>query len=467
MKKLLTIIILINSLCIHAQTWSAIGTGIRKNGQPGSVSALFEYNGKVYTGGSFDSAGTIADSSIATWNGTSWAPVGSRGFNGYINAITFYNGDIIAAGKFTRADGDTMSNIARWNGTSWSCLGPGLYGTSIYGGPSVGSLCVYNGMLYAGGLFINAGTMWVSCIAAWNGSNWFSGLNQGMQALSNHFPPSVFCMLVDSNKLYVGGLFAGEGWPPVYSNCIGSWNGSVWAGLDSGVVGNYPTYVNAMCIYKGNLYAGGWFYKAGQANTFSLAKWNGSSWSAVNGFRQSSSITALAVYNNKLVVAGSFDSAGGTRCNMIAEWDGTTWSALGSGFRSISTVSTLLSYNGDLYVGGFFDSAGNVKANSIAIWHEPQGISEIQDKTTATLFPNPSDGVFTISLRHSVPGIVSVSHPTIEIYNMLGEKVFDATLKQVQGDNTIDLSNKASGVYLYRIIALTGTLVSTGRLVIE
>jgi hypothetical protein len=71
-----------------------------------------------------------------------------------------------------------------------------------------------------------------------------------------------------------------------------------------------------------------------------------------------------------------------------------------------------------------------------------------------TLYPNPNKGEFTISLSHVVPiaiGMVSASRPIVEVYNTLGQKVFDATLKQVQGDNTIDVSNLPSGTYMLKL----------------
>ena len=55
----------------------------------------------------------------------------------------------------------------------------------------------------------------------------------------------------------------------------------------------------------------------------------------------------------------------------------------------------------------------------------------------------------------------------VEIYNILGEKVYDATLNQVQGDNTIDINSQSNGIYLYRVLKQDGGLIGSGKLVIQ
>jgi uncharacterized repeat protein (TIGR03803 family) len=84
-------------------------------------------------------------------------------------------------------------------------------------------------------------------------------------------------------------------------------------------------------------------------------------------------------------------------------------------------------------------------------------------KGTVNVYPNPSNGIFTIALSHAE--LVSASQ-TITVYNSLGEKVFEA-LKQVQGDNTINLTNQPNGVYLYRVIDNSGQLIAEGKFMIQ
>ena len=54
-----------------------------------------------------------------------------------------------------------------------------------------------------------------------------------------------------NNKLYAGGSFTFSG--SEFTPYISVWDGTKWAGLGTGM--NGP--VHALCMYKGNLYAGG------------------------------------------------------------------------------------------------------------------------------------------------------------------------------------------------------------------
>jgi len=173
----------------------------------------------------------------------------------------------------------------------------------------------------------------------------------------------------------VAGLFTTVGGSVAASN-IAQWNGTTWSPLGSGVSsissGGVTSSVNAITVYNGELYVAGYFDTAGGIPVNGLAKWNGTSWSAVNNGTYSlvGSIKAMAVFNGDLYVGGYFDSIGGIAAEGIAKWDGTIWSALGSGTNGDEgAVETLTSYNGNLYVGGLFTQAGGVPALNIASWN--------------------------------------------------------------------------------------------------
>jgi trimeric autotransporter adhesin len=93
------------------------------------------------------------------------------------------------------------------------------------------------------------------------------------------------------------------------------------------------------------------------------------------------------------------------------------------------------------------------------------GINELIAKSgEVRVFPNPSDGSFTVALSHAE--LVSASQTIIEVYNVLGEQVYNATLEQVQGDNLINLTGQPGGVYLYRVLDESGEIIGTGKFVI-
>jgi uncharacterized repeat protein (TIGR03803 family) len=83
-----------------------------------------------------------------------------------------------------------------------------------------------------------------------------------------------------------------------------------------------------------------------------------------------------------------------------------------------------------------------------------------------TVYPNPSTGIFTISFA----GAQNFMPSTIEIYNVLGEKVYSNSYQPLANSyqlKTIDLSLQANGIYLYRVIAQHGNLIGEGKVVIQ
>jgi hypothetical protein len=118
------------------------------------------------------------------------------------------------------------------------------------------------------------------------------------------------------------------------------------------------------------LECGGSFRTAGGISAENIAKWNGSNWSALGLGLEGTGATfrryvyALAVSGSDLYAAGRFSRAGGSPANYIAKWNGSSWSALGSG---INTGVRALAVSGNyLEVGGDFTTAGGKVSACIA-----------------------------------------------------------------------------------------------------
>ncbi|HTA26830.1 MAG TPA: SBBP repeat-containing protein [Bacteroidia bacterium] len=92
-------------------------------------------------------------------------------------------------------------------------------------------------------------------------------------------------------------------------------------------------------------------------------------------------------------------------------------------------------------------------------------LSPISNSHSLSLFPNPNTGAFTLRVVSGL-GLVD-SKMQVEVYNVLGERVFKETLRSAQGDNLIDISSNPGGVYLYRVMDESGALVGEGKFVIE
>jgi len=374
MRKIILSIVLFTCLTkdnVTAQYWSALGNGIGHlitiqnsdgavdgydapvTGPP--VGSMCTYKGELYAAGFFDfAAGPV--NNIAKWNGTEWMPVGlgvytlgGGGIDSWVNALVVYNEELYVGGRFTDAGSVEVNNIAKWNGTEWSAVGTGL-GSYGY---SVGSLAVYNGELYAGGHFYNSGNIQTNNIAKWNGTNW-SPLGTGINVYtSDYFSGSVSSLAVYNASLYAGGYFDTAGSVP--ANNIAKWDGSSWSAVGTGT----NDMVFTLQVFNGEIYAGGYFRD--------IIKWNGTNWSpltsGINGL-----VYSLSVYNGSLIAGGYFDTAGSVTVKNIAKWDGTNWSSLGNGFdKGVLCIAT---HNGVLYVGGDFKNSGNTWVNRVAKWTE-------------------------------------------------------------------------------------------------
>jgi len=149
-----------------------------------------------------------------------------------------------------------------------------------------------------------------------------------------------------------------------------------WAdifGRSDGVNGNVYSVASDG---RGNLYVGGSFTGAGGVSAKNIAKWNGTSWSALgsgmSGYDQLTVVFTLAFDGSgTLYAGGNFTEAGGAPANYIAKWDGTAWSSLGSGISG-SEYSYVHVFafdgSGDLYACGDFSTAGEKASLNIARW---------------------------------------------------------------------------------------------------
>lgn len=161
-------------------------------------------------------------------------------------------------------------------------------------------------------------------------------------------------------------------------------------------------------------------------------------WSPV-GTGMNSLVWALTVYDTNLYAGGGFTIAGGNPASFITSWNGTDWSALGTGINNVALAFAV--YNAELYVGGQFTTAGGIPANYIARWTIPTGVQESFTNSTISVFPNPTNNNFTIS----VPPVTK----RIQIANSLGQIV---QRNIVDGQTNLDFEITQNGIYFIQII---------------
>ncbi len=255
---------------------------------------------------------------------------------------------LVVAGGFALAGTVPANRIAAWDpatGTWSAAFGAGMDDV-------IRALQVMpNGDLVAAGDFMTAGGVSAARIAKWDGTSW-SPLGAGLQAWAYGVGAYALTTLPNGD-LVAGGNFAWAG--SVSAPSIARWDGTSWSALGSGTSG---AVYSLTTLSGGDLVAGGWFLMAGGVSANNIARWNGTAWSPLGaGITSGGAVEALTTAANGDVIAGSGFTAAWGSTGRVARWNGASWSSLGVGFDSIVRTLSWLP-TGDLVAGGEFTTTG-------------------------------------------------------------------------------------------------------------
>lgn len=387
--------------------WSGLGTGLTSaSSTPARVEALAVAGTKLYVGGQFDKAGTVAANSVAAWNGTAWSALGGGVTTclgcgtptpGRVQALlATSDGRLYAGGDFERAGIVNVGSLALYSGGRWTKAGGADVKLQTGYGVVTALAMSPTGALAIGGTFDAVGTVSASGVAQLIGGRWYR-LGAGVNTWGN--PGGVTSLAYQGASLIVGGTFTDAGgtgrehlarwnagaWSApggalngavqglaslptgavvavgafakagtMTLNRVGTWTGTEWLPLGIGVsVGDSTGHINALAISGHDVYAAGSFLSAGGVAVQSVAKLQAGRWTPMaGGMPGIYDVRAIAIDGPRVYVGGGFSSAGGVAANNIAMWDGRAWHALGGGLDGI--VRALTMYKGKLWAGGDF-----------------------------------------------------------------------------------------------------------------
>lgn len=269
------------------------------------------------------------------------------------------------------AGGNVAWGVAKWNGTAWQTYGNGVRG-DVY------ALCFYNSELYAGGLIDTfSGFNNGRGIVKWNGNDWVAvGGN-----ISGNSGFKVMCLTVYNGELWAGGSFNQAG--SVTANNIAKWNGTQWTAIAGGGANDE---VRCMYVWNGDLYVGGSFSNIGGITANGIARFNGTTWSQL-GSGSNAPVNGISHYGSELFMTGEFTYAGGVAADKIARWNGTSWNNLSTGLNF--NGHCLYNFGTWTYIGGLFTVAGSFPHNCIVKYGVASGISETQNALDIQLLSNP------------------------------------------------------------------------------
>ena len=170
-----------------------------------------------------------------------------------------------------------------------------------------------------------------------------------------HLPPVVAALTVAVFVALAAGAAATPG-PGGWDNlgtgeapALGALNGAVYA-------------LNADA--PGVLYVGGAFTHAGgKSGADHIARWNGTTWTALGSSTLNGAVHAIAFFGGKVYVGGVFTNAGGNaNADFLAVWNGASWGTVcnAPGSAITGNVSALEVIGSTLYVGGAFQNGAGI-----------------------------------------------------------------------------------------------------------
>jgi len=381
--------------------WGRLGVGVN-----GDVLALEVAGDRLYVGGRFATAGGSPASCVASYGFTDerWEPLGdgvSGGDSPQVSALDFFDGSLYAGGSFVTAGSVPTPNIARWESgaKTWNKLGSGLP-RSILAVVADADSVIALGDVGA----VLGDTGWVS-------------YPPGNIRLSGGSPRVYTAVRSPGGDLFIGGEFTsvgreiytpiGDVIPGVTAVNIACLKGASVTPRGSTIEGT----VRALTFSGGSLYAVGPFVCAGSLVASGVARWDGEAgrWS-VFGDQELFLATNVHVLSHgtyvlngtslmrwepsrdsfaTVVQHSSFDDRYAASCDdgnriyiaqsdSLIRWDGTTATALGPvrlGSRSgYSPGALAMAVHGDdVFVGGFFDSIAGKSIRSLARWNVVTG----------------------------------------------------------------------------------------------
>ena len=344
---------------------------------------------------------------LSTDNGNSWAlaNTGILTLNPIL-ALTI-SGDNIFAGTF---NGVFLSND---NGGSWTSAG--LSTTEVH------SFAISGTNIFAGtydGVYLSTD----------NGENWTS-VSTGLTIC-----PTFSLAMVGLN------LFAGTPCGIYMSDD----SGSSWNPVINGLTNSS---VNSLAVYGSDIFAGT-DTDFDDNNGMFISNDLGTNWTPISLFADEN----RSVYDFAISATDIFVGTGGDGVFMSTD-NGITWTQVNTGLTNKSVASLTIA---DIYIfAGTF--GGGVYRRAL---NDFTAIESANSNSTDLFLinPNPTASSFTIKLNEDI----IIKNPSIEIYNVFGNLVFQSST--IISQNMIDLKGN-SGLYFIKVSG--DGIESTKKLIIE
>lgn len=206
----------------NGTSWDSLGYLQDFYGDPADLADLEVYNGELYMCGTISYINGQPATGVAKWDGVQFTDLGfpytsTGGSPCNLLKLQHYNGDLIVVSTGCYDQFGGAHKLWKYDGVTWDTMDFNINGFGV------GDIDVYNGELYVAGLFDTLGGNPGNYIVGWDGSQlrdvggglWNGGANA-----------QVFDLEVWNGRLYAAGLFTEAGGIP--AKHLAYWDGVEW-----------------------------------------------------------------------------------------------------------------------------------------------------------------------------------------------------------------------------------------------
>ena len=390
---------------------------------------------------------------VFRWDGVSWQQKGSTVYgehplDQFGNSVSINEaGSIIAIGALFNDDNGMNAGLVRvyeWNGVDWLQLGADIDGLSAEDGSNIVSLNADGNIVAIGAphYSFNGDTGYVR-VFEWISGNWnqlgatiygeAAGDLSGLRVSLNN----------EGNELAIGapandGNGSNAGHVRIYA-----WDGSAWIQKGNDIDGEYALDNSGWSVSlsgDGNTVSIGApgnsevASNAGHARIFSF---DGSDWvqkgADINGYvADDLSGSSIGLSDGGDTVAiGAWEEIGIPIGYVhIFNWNGSSWTQVGNKITAnccgVAESIGLNNRGNVVAIGAYLHNGGGIGSGQVTVWSDiTVGVSEINDNSMITIFPNPSVDEITINLNQKFESI------TVTIKNNIGQILSSETFYDV------------------------------------
>ncbi|MES2138088.1 MAG: T9SS type A sorting domain-containing protein [Bacteroidota bacterium] len=340
-------------------------------------------------------AGAYGNVFLSTNNGGLWTAVNMGLQNRYINSLVISGTNIFAG---TDSGGVFLSTN---NGGLWTPANIGLTNHPVYTF-AISGTNIFAGTV-GGGVFLstNSGGLWTA-------------INNGLTNLD------VYSLVLNGTNIFAAtnaGVF------------LSTNNGGLWTAVNNGLT---SLIMSSLAISVSNIFAGTF------GGGIFLSTSNGNTWTAINnGLPSNTSVRSFALNGTNIFAETYHDGV------FLSTNNGGLWTAINAGLPGADLFS--LGINATNIFATVNLGSGNP---DYIIYTRPlselTGIEEKNSNSHFALYPNPTTGKLRVESAE-------LKVKSLEVYNVLGEKVFQSSNLNQQTSIEIDLSPSAKGIYFLKI----------------